>query len=177
MCLAAILSLAAIQGCGGGGSGSTAAFAGTWEGSWESSSPGPSGSCTLVLEQHGATITGTATFAGHPCVATCNVSCQAMGHNLSGTLDAGPFQAAFDGSCTGPHHGGGPPMDTFTGTYEVHGGACDGEHGTIQLTHVNGSAVGPPSIGAVRVGEVIVVSPDGNEVVRFPVIAPPERQR
>lgn len=74
-------------------------FAGPWEGTWTPATTAPSGVLTLQLDQNGTSVIGTATFAGHPCLATCTVSCQVWDHEMSGWFNAGSVQMMFSGSC------------------------------------------------------------------------------
>lgn len=167
-----------MAACSGGGSGSdsgvVAAVDGDWTGTWSSSKPAPAGTLTLQLDQHGTDITGTGTFVGHPCFAECNVACQLNGEEVSGWFDAGPFRMSFNAFCSGPHHGGGPHHDdTMAGSYEILGGPCAGELGTIELTRAAAVVVGcetdSQSASGMRVGEVILIRDDGG-LVRLPLI-------
>jgi hypothetical protein len=173
-----IVVLAGFSGCSnGGGSGggddASVVFDGEWEGTWQSQDPGPSGVVTLELNQLGTAVTGTATFDGHPCVVTCNVSCQVNGDEISGSFDAGPFQMHFAGSCGGPHHGSGPHhASEFTGSYEIHGGPCAGDYGTIQLAPTAADGLDAPE---VYVGEVILIGGDESDPVRLLVFRRPDQ--
>jgi hypothetical protein len=161
------LALACGGGGGGsGGSGSSSGFSGGWQGTWQSPSLLSSGSLTLDLSQQGTAITGTATFSGHPCATTCSIAWQAMGWNCSGWCDAGPFQIRFTGGCGGPQH------DGLSGSYEIHGGSCDGESGVLTLTRSSSAQAGS-GIGGRRPGEMILIDSNG-ELTRLPVIEPSE---
>ena len=155
-------ALACSGGGGGGGSGSNSGFSGGWQGTWQGPSLLASGTLTLDLIQHGTAITGTATFSGHPCVTTCSIAWQAMGWNCSGWCDAGSFQIRFTGGCGGHHY------EDLEGSYEIHGGSCDGESGALTLTRSSSLHAGS-EIG--RLGEVILVDPEGG-LTSIPVIEP-----
>ena len=172
-----IVALAGFSACGSDGHHDTdmaVSFAGPWEGTWTAPTTAPSGMLTLQLDQSGTTVTGTATFAGHPCLATCTVSCQVRDHEMSGWFDAGSVQMMFSGSCpesehcSGPHH-----ANTMTATYEIREGPCAGESGVIQLTPVAAYESTAPESGAVHVGEVILVDEADGSVVRLPIIERP----
>jgi hypothetical protein len=176
-----IVVLAGFSGCsnGGGSSGggdATVAFDGEWEGTWQSQNPGPSGVVTLELNQLGTAVTGTAMFDGHPCLVTCDVSCQVNGDEISGSFDAGPFQMHFAGSCGGRHHGSGPHhASELTGSYEIHGGPCAGDYGTIQLAPTAADGLDAPEVSEVYVGEVILVGGNESDSVRLLVFKRPDR--
>lgn len=183
---AGLLVLAcALAACSHGGNGPSdgvaVTFDGEWNGTWSSAGPAPSGVLTLRLDQVGARISGAATFVGHPCIAACDVDCQADGEEIRGWFDAGPFRMAIDGFCPGPHHGGGHRHDDLSGTYEILGGACAGEHGTFDLTRVvDGVADGAQSaheMGATLLGEVILIRMEDGETLRLPLIAPSREGR
>jgi hypothetical protein len=190
-CLAALLTVAltGVSACDGGsgggmggGNGSlSVSFAGPWEGTWIAQNPVISdvnttvpGALTLQLDQIGTNVTGTATFAGHPCLATCTVSCQVNGHDMSGWFHAGSAQMMFSGycpestHCSGPHH-----ANTLTATYEIHDGPCAGESGVIQLTPVAADQLSAPEVGSVYVGELILVDQADGKVVRLPLFERP----
>jgi hypothetical protein len=169
--------LSATSSCSGGaedgGAGQTAEaeFSGEWQGTWSSSNPGPSGSLTLRLEQIGTILTGMASFEGHSCFATSSVECQVKGEGISGWFHVGPIQMAVHGSCSGPHHGSGPHhASILTGTYDILGGPCAGEQGTMQLMPVVAGGASAPEIGGIYVGEVILIESGERGVVRIPVI-------
>jgi hypothetical protein len=172
-----LLTVLAIPACshGGHGSDSTVAFAGTWLGTWSTSDPARSGALTLQLEQVGTTVTGTATFLGHPCMETCTVACETRGHELSGRLHSGSSHVDFSGSCpesshcSGPHH-----ANTLTASYQVRDGSCIGEHGVIQMTPVAARSGADRGASAVGVGEILVFEA-GRFVDRQPVLLMPER--
>lgn len=164
--------LAASCGSGGGGSGTSAAvtFDGDWQGTWGGSSLYASGTLTLQLEQVGATVTGTATFQGHPCFTVCQVHCQVNGERISGSFDQEPLHMGFGGACSGDHHGPRHHHSSeMAGTYEIPGGPCAGERGQIQLTRVPASAPGTTGNGTVQIGEVLLIDVDEGEMVRLPV--------
>ena len=183
--LAALLTVAltGLSGCDGGSGGSmgggdgslSVSFAGPWEGTWSAQNPGTSdatvpGTMTLQLDQIGTSVTGTATFAGHPCLAACTVSCQVNGHDMAGWFHAGSVQMMFSGNCpesmhcSGPHH-----ANTLTATYEIQDGPCAGESGVIQLTPVAANQLSAPEVGPVHVGELILVDQADGNVVRLPL--------
>ena len=157
-----------------GGSDVGVSFSGSWEGTWTTPTTAPSGALTLRLEQTGATVTGTGTFAGHACLANLTVSCQVRGHEMTGWFNAGPMQMMFEGSCpesdhcTGTHH-----ANTLTATYEIQGGPCAGESGVIQLTPVQAYEGEAAEVKAVYVGELILVDPADGDVVQLPVFERP----
>jgi len=171
--------LSATLSCSGGlgdGGNSLAEFGGEWQGTWSSSNQGPSEVLRLDLEQIGTTLTGTARFEGHSCFATSSVVCQVEGDEISGRFHAGPVQMAVHGSCSGPHHGSGLHHATIlTGTYEILGGPCAGEQGTIHLKPVVASGAEAPETGGIYIGEVILIGSEENEVVRIPVMQRFER--
>ena len=164
----AFLPLLSTASCsdGGGSAGDDprVVVGGIWQGTWESSIPGPSGSLTLHLDQEGASVTGTGLVDGHACFADCTVDCKVKGEELMGWLDAGQLRMAIHGSCSGHHH------DVLTGIYEIHDGACGGEEGTIHLTRVSNEGQGVPDAGGVPVGEVILIGPERGDLARLPVI-------
>lgn len=162
---------------GGGNGNPSVSFDGPWEGTWsvqdpgnpEATTTGP-GTLTLLLDQTAANVTGTATFVGHPCLATCTVSCQVDGHELWGWFQAGSVQLAFSGLCpesaydSGPHH-----ASTLTATYQIQDGPCAGEHGVIQLATVAPEPPTAPEGGSASVGELILVDQADGHVDRVPV--------
>lgn len=189
--LAALLTVAltAFSACSsgsgdhmGGGNGSlSVSFAGPWQGTWSAQDPGISGAnasvpgaLTLQLDQIGTNVTGTATFAGHPCLASCSVSCEVNGHDMSGWFQAGAAQMMFSGNCpesthcSGPHH-----ANTLTATYQIQNGPCAGESGVIQLTPVAVEQLSAPEVGSVYVGELILLDQADGNVVRLPVFERP----
>jgi hypothetical protein len=170
-----ILPLAALVACSGSGSsgGTTegVSFGGAWAGTWGSSTDGPSGGVTLELDQLETTVTGTATFNGHPCFGTGTVVCQVNGEQLSGHIQSGPVQMAIHGTCSGPSCGHGPHhASNLSGTYEILGGPCAGEFGTIQLTPSPTGGTEGTGPGGVVVGEVILIESENDELIRIPVI-------
>lgn len=184
-CLAVlpVVLLGAISACSGGGSSSSTpsvTFEGEWEGTWVGSAPGSSGAVTVTLAPAEADLGGTAVFQGHPCFTTCSVQCQVNGERLSATFYEGPLQMRFEGACSGPHHGSGHHQHhhagAMTGTYEVLGGPCAGERGSLQLTWRSEAA--PPAGGPMtfQVGEVIVLEGDAVEPTRIPVYASVESE-
>lgn len=158
----------ALPACSGGGSGTGGAssvFGGSWQGTWQNTALAAGGTVTLDLVQHGTSVVGTATFDQHPCMTTCSVSWQAMGSGCSGQLDAGSFQIDFEGSCGGPGHG------DLSGHFDVHGGACDGQSGTMSLTRMGQSAsLGQPATH--QVGELILIGTEDSDLVRLPIVEP-----
>ena len=159
-----------------GGGTLAVSFDGDWQGTWSSPALGPSGMLTLHLEQSGMSVTGTATFTGHPCLASCTVSCQVNGHELSGSFGAGPYSMMFSGSCpesahcSGPHH-----ANTLTADYQLQAGPCSGEVGKIQMTPVPADAGAAIEPDDVYVGEVILLDPAFADVVQLPVFVRPVR--
>lgn len=175
-------------GSGGGGSGgvSSLTFDGEWSGTWSEAGPISEsatalGTVEISLDQVSADLSGTATFGGHPCVVACSVACRADGESVSGSFDAGPFRMAFQALCPGPHEGGGPHgggrhhdgahHDFLQGTYEILGGPCAGERGTVDLTRVGPTAAGEET-GSTLVGSALLIDLDEGEVVRLPVVVP-----
>jgi hypothetical protein len=179
---ALVMGLAGCGSSGHDGGGLAVSFDGSWQGTWSAASPAggasppASGVLTLELDQLGTSVTGTAVFAGHSCLATCAVACQVKGHEMSGWLDAGLFQMAFSGSCSesgsGSHH-----ADNLTATYQIHDGACAGESGVIQLLPASSDTGHTPEFGAVQIGELVVVDPEGADVVWLPVFQVVEQAR
>lgn len=178
--LAPLVVIAACSSGGGGGGddGSAAAFTGEWQGTWQTSSPGPSGTLTLQLDDFGGSVTGQGTFGEHPCFAICNVACKANDEGFSGWLEAGEVRMTFHAECSssgrrghsGRHgHCWGRHEGPLTGTYEIQDGPCMGESGTIRLTRVPAAGAGAPDPGGVWVGDVFLIGPEG-EITRLPVI-------
>ncbi len=173
-----IVALTGFSACDGdhGGSGLAVTFDGPWDGTWSATSPTsasnptPSGQLTLQLEQVGTTVTGTATFTGHPCLSGCSVSGRVEGHEMSGWFQAGSFQVMFSGSCpesghcSGRHH-----ANTMTATYRIQDGPCASELGAIQLTPVAADRGDASELGARHVGEVILIDQHDATVLRLPV--------
>jgi hypothetical protein len=159
--------LLSLPACSGGGT-TRSLFGGAWQGTWQSPGFVLGGAVTLHLTQHGTAVAGTATFEDHPCMTTCNVSWQAMGTNCSGELDAGSFQISFEGSCGGPMDG------DLSGHFEIHGGTCDGESGTLTLTR-GGQMAGGSDTGARQIGELILIDPKSSDLVRLPIVEPSRR--
>lgn len=159
---------------GGSDQGLAVSFAGTWEGTWAAPTAAPSGVVTLQLVQTGTSVVGTATFGGHPCLASCTVSCQVSGHEMSGWFSAGAAQMMFSGACPESNHCSGPHhANTLTASYEIRDGPCAGESGVMQLVPVAAAESNESKVGAIYVGEVILLDPTDGNVVRFPVFERP----
>jgi hypothetical protein len=157
-----------------GGNDLAVSFAGPWEGTWTPATTAASGELTLQLDQNGTSVIGTATFAAHPCLATCTVSCQVMDHEMAGWFNAGSVQMTFAGSCPESNHCSGPHhANTLTATYEIQEGPCAGESGVMHLTPVAAHEVNASEVGAVYVGEVILLDPVDGNVVRLPLFERP----
>lgn len=175
--LLSIVASTGMSACDNGGSHdsgsdqiSAVSFAGTWEGTWAAPTTAPSGVLTLQLDQTGTSVVGTATFGGHPCLATCTISFQVSGHEMSGWFSAGTTQMMFSGSCpesthcSGPHH-----ANTLTASYEIQDGPCAGESGVMQLVPVAAYESNASEVEAVYVGEVILLNTTDGNVLRLPV--------
>jgi hypothetical protein len=127
-----------LWACSGGGSSTiafTTEFDGQWEGTWSTATLPPVGTVTLDLEQAGSTITGSAAFSGHPCLSDCTVSCEVGQDALNGRFEGESFSLQFAGSCPDPGHAPGPHHpDALTAAYQIDGGPCTGQNGTMELT-------------------------------------------
>ena len=159
-----------------GGSDQSAAvsFAGTWEGTWAAPTTATSGVLTLQLDQTGASVVGTATFGGHPCLTTCTISCQVSGHEMSGWFSAGTAQMMFSGSCPESSHcSGAHHANTLTASYQIQDGPCGGESGVMRLVPVAAYESNASEVGAVYVGEVILLDATDGNVLRLPVFERP----
>lgn len=166
---------------GGATGGVSVSFAGPWEGTWSTQNPGLSGvnttvtgTLTLQLDQIAAGVTGTGSFAGHPCLAACTVSCQVDGHDMSGWFDAGAVQMMFAGYCSESSHcSGDHHANTLTASYEIQDGPCAGESGVMQLAPVAAYEGDASEPGPVYIGEVIILDPTDGDVLRLPVFERP----
>lgn len=166
---------------GGGSGGPSVSFGGQWEGTWipqgsglEGAGSGLLGTVSLQLDQAGTSVTGTATFVGHPCLTSCTVSCEVNGHDMSGWFNTSSGQMMFSGSCpesghcTGSHH-----ANTLTATYQILDGPCAGETGTLQAEPVAYGSNAAPGVVIQQIGELFLVDRSSGKVARLPVFQGP----
>ena len=125
------LALAA-NACGGssstqGGPAPGVDLTGTWNATWTSRS-GAVGQGTMVLTQSGASVTGTVTVQGSPCVVNADVSGSLDGDALAATFTFGGGEATLDATVSAS-------ASQMSGTYDAtSAGACTGDTGTITAT-------------------------------------------
>lgn len=159
--LAALFLIAACSGGGHAGE-ATVTVVGEWVGTWESSTPGPSGSATLSLTQAGADVAGTIVLAGHPCFGAGSVACTMHGNQMSGWFESGATSLMFHGSCSGNDD------DVLSGTYTFGSmGPCGGEQGTIHLSRITAAEDG--DCARLPIGELILIGPEAGDFARLSV--------
>jgi hypothetical protein len=125
-CVLAVLLSAILISCGGGSSSNTLNVSGTWQLSIQSQTFNTAVTGTVVIQQSGTTLSGTAGLAGSPCAGTAALKGSVSGSTMTFTLTEGSQAVSFQGNVSGT---------TATGTYAAPTGGCTaGDTGTWSAT-------------------------------------------
>lgn len=120
--VAVVAAAAAAHAAGGPGPDLT----GRWVGSWQSNTPGFSGSLVADVRQDGDRLTGTVQVGGSPCFSRGTVSGTVRGNTVTfGAVFGGGQRASYSGTVA---------KDAVSGTYVVRGGMCDRDTGSFRVT-------------------------------------------